>query len=151
VKQRRPKVILELGGGYSTLVIARAVSELGQDTTFWSVDLSDYWQEVVKKQLPPSLASFVRFHYGGTKIKRIVNGKEMGVSESLPVSSANLVYVDGGDRGDALMLEQNAPKDFAILVDGRGKTVESLKRELKENYQVGPGPYGVQTLFTRMR
>jgi hypothetical protein len=150
IKTRQPTVILEIGGGYSTLVIARAVSELTPHPEFWSVDLSKYWQDVVRAQLPEALRPFVRFHHGIQKTKAVVGDRELPVTESLPVNSANLVYIDGGDRGDAILLEQDAPDDYAILVDGREKTVEVLKNGLAHRYRITPGPFGVQTLFTRL-
>jgi hypothetical protein len=152
VKQRRPKVILELGGSFSTLVIARAISELDQGTEFWSVDASEHWQGVVRSQMPASLRAFVQYHHA-KPIYRQVRGETICAFETLPVSSATFVYVDGGvirktdQGGDALLLEENAPDDFAVLVDGRKRTVALLKRALRRHYSVGTGPFGVQTLF----
>ncbi len=157
VKQRKPKVILELGGGYSTLVIARAVSELDAGIIFWSVDPSEYWQEIVRTHMPARLRPFVKYHYA-EPIVREFNGDTISAFETLPVTSANFIYVDGGglreakkQGGDALVLEQEAPEDYAVLVDGRRRTVALLKRALRRQYVVSPGPFGVQTLFVAGR
>jgi len=153
IKQRRPKVVLELGGGYSTIVIARAVSELEQDTVFWSVDASEYWQGVVKTHMPSSLRTFVNYHHAKPILIQF-RGERICAFGTLPVCSPNFIYIDGGEigdskdpGGDALLLEENAPDDFALLVDGRRRTVAFLKRALRRHYSVGPGPLGVQTLF----
>jgi hypothetical protein len=62
--RRRPAVILELGGGYSTFVFAHAVRELfrqNHQIAFYSVDESDHWQRVVKNHFPRELLPFVHF------------------------------------------------------------------------------------------
>jgi hypothetical protein len=155
VKERKPRVVLELGGGYSTLVIARAVSQLNVDADFWSVDASEFWQSQVDAHMPDDLRRYVKYHQSNPIVRQF-NGETISAFESLPVASANFLYVDGGSLaeahkqgGDALLLENNAPSDYAILVDGREATVTLLRRCLKGNYKIGPGPVGVQTLFER--
>jgi len=155
--QRKPSVILELGGGYSTFVFAHAVRQLhsqGHQVTLFSVDESDYWQQVVKNHMPRELLPFVSFWRSDPKLTEL-NGETVSVFSSLPATTANLVYVDGGlvpgNRigGDAVGLERNAPNDFAVLVDGRKQTVAFLKRAFAKRYAVGRGPIALQTLFTR--
>ena len=138
--------------------LAHAVHELAQQghkITFWSVDESDYWQQVVKDHMPKHLRPFINFCRANPRLSEI-EGETVSVLDSLPISSCNFVYVDGGlvqghkkIGADALLLEQKAPSDYAIQVDGRRPTVAFLKRTLKYQYDVGPGPNGVQTLFVR--
>jgi len=155
VMQRRPAVLLELGGGYSTFALAQACHDLertGESVRLYSVDGSDYWQKVVKDRMPRRLRPFVRFYRANPKLTEI-NGVVVSIFDSLPVEQANLVYVDGGlvpgnDIGaDALKLERGAPLDYAILVDGRTATVAFLREKLKRTYHVEPGLAGSQTLF----
>ena len=64
VLQRKPAVILELGGGFSTFVFAHAVKDLrsrGYHVEFHSVDQSDYWQRVVRERMPEELLPLVHF------------------------------------------------------------------------------------------
>ena len=106
--------------------------------------------------MPASLRGFVQYHHA-KPIYRQVCGETICAFETLPVSSATFVYVDGGiiherdQGGDVLLLEENAPDDFAVLVDGRKNTVSLLKRALRGHYNVGPGPFGVQTLIVRRK
>jgi hypothetical protein len=157
VMKRKPAVILELGGGYSTFVFAHAVRTLAQQGTsikFFSVDESAYWQRIVKDHMPKELMSFVRFHRCDPVVRQIAE-ESVSTFKDLPVESCNFVYVDGGllpgakTGADALLLEQEAPVDYAIQIDHREKTVGFLKRQLKYQYDVGPGLNGVQTLFVR--
>lgn len=162
VMERKPAVVLELGGGYSTFVFAHAawsLAEQGHTTKVYSVDESDYWQQVVMSHMPKDLLPFVQFHRSDPCVTE-VEGELASVFQSLPVDSCNFVYVDGGlppgcqtrgaNRGaDALLLERNAPSDYTIQIDGRRKTAVFLQRHLKYNYDIGPGRNGVQTLFVR--
>jgi hypothetical protein len=154
--QRRPTVLLELGGGYSTFVFARAVRELsnqGCEVAFYSVDESDHWQKVVKDHMPKQLLPFIRFWRSDPKLVEM-NGEEVSIFSTLPVTAANLVYVDGGlvpgnkVGADALFLEHNAPDDYAIQVDNRKQTRAFLKRALTKQYHVdrglnGTGPFPI--------
>ena len=158
IQKRKPRVILELGGGYSTLVIAHAVRKLHEgdhQAIFYSVDESDHWQQVVKDHMPKDLLSYVRFWRGDPKLIDL-NGEVVSIYNSLPVEAANLVFVDGGlvpgnkIGADALLLERNAPDDYAILIDERRRTVAFLKRTLAHRYVIGKAPTGVHTLIARI-
>jgi hypothetical protein len=158
---RKPRVILELGGGYSTFVFAHATRELtlaGHDVALWSVDESQYWQNVVRSRLPPILLPYVRFSFSEPHMIE-VDGENVARFDDLPVESCNFLYVDGGlpdghkraAGSDAYFLERNAPDDYAILVDGRLATCDFLKRKLRNKYVIGTNHYGAQTLFARAR
>ena len=155
--RRRPAVILELGGGYSTFVFAHAVRELflqNHQIAFYSVDELDHWQRVVKNHLPRELLPFVHFWRSDPELIEM-NGELVSTFGSLPLTAANLVYVDGGlvpgnhIGADALVLEREAPIDYAVLVDNRKRTVNFLKRNLTKPYVIGRGPTGSQSLFAR--
>jgi hypothetical protein len=155
--RRRPAVILELGGGYSTFVFAHAVRELfrqNHQIAFYSVEESDHWQRVVKNHFPRELLPFVHFWRSDPELIEM-NGELVSTFGSLPVTAANLVYVDGGlvpgnkIGADAILLEHEAPENYAVLVDNRKQTVAFLKRRLANQYAIGQGLAGSQHLFTR--
>jgi hypothetical protein len=149
VTRRKPAVLLELGGGYSTFALALACRDLakaGHIVRFYSVDASEHWQGVVKKHMPLELKQFVNFHRAPMH-KFELGGETVSAYSSLPVEEANLVFVDGGGLANAVLLEKNAPSDYTILVDGRKDTVAFLRRRLHGDYAVGPGPADKQTLF----
>lgn len=148
VMKRRPKIILELGGGCSTFVLAAAAKAVG--ARLYSVDQSDHWQSLVRDAMPKHLA--VSYH-----LSDIESCKANGVSacryKSLPTDNPNMVYVDGGSApgqpvwADAWALEKNAPPDFTILVDGRQSTCQFLRDHLKRRYKITTGLRGGQVLF----
>ena len=145
-RRRKPEVIVELGGGYSTFALAKACRDLhmaGHHARLYSVDQSAHWQEIVQMHMPSHLMAYVTFH------RADVTGQVPGFA-SLPVDKANFVFVDGGGLTDSIRLEERAPKDYAILVDGRKGTVEYLKRNLRGNYAIKPW-MRTQTLFILQR
>jgi hypothetical protein len=156
VKKRKPAVLVELGGGYSTFAFAQACHDLaakqGHRVQFYSVDQSDYWQQVVKERMPPKLSPFVNFYRATPRLIEI-HGTVVSAFDSLPAKYVNLIFVDGGTVPgnrigvDALQLEKSAPADYAILVDGRKETVVFLREHLTRQYRIGPGLGGTQTLF----
>ena len=159
VLQRMPAVILELGGGCSTFAFAHAVKDLrssGCHAEFHSVDESEYWQSVVRERMPKELLPLVHF-WRATPHLVNVHDQEASAFRSLPVKATNFVYVDGGlvpgnkIGADAVLLEANAPNDYAILVDKRDETVAFLRQVLREEYRVSNGPIDAQTLFTLRR
>ncbi len=98
VMARRPAVILELGGGYSTFVIAHAVKQLadaGYVIEFHSVGDSEHWQSVVKSRMPAHLAHHIEFFHAVPVLTEI-NGQLSSMFDRLPINRCNLVYVDGG-------------------------------------------------------
>jgi hypothetical protein len=156
--ERRPRVVVEIGGGLSTFVFAHAAAELAADghgMIVHSIDQSDYWQEVVRSRMPERLKPFVSFHRA-TAVALELEGRHASRLDALPVSSCNLVYVDGGNAAhgsigtDALILEREAPPDYAILVDGRDNTVAGLEKFLTNKYRVERDRFGRrQTMFIR--
>jgi hypothetical protein len=156
VMQQQPAVVLELGGGCSTFVLAHALKALcdgdGRDRVLYSVDESDYWQAVVRDRLPEDLRRFVRFYCAQPRLAE-VEGHLVSEFDHLPVQCANFVYVDGGlvpgnDIGaDVLKFETCAPQDFTILIDGREKTVAFLASALKRSYDLIAGYADRQTIF----
>jgi hypothetical protein len=149
VSRRRPATILELGGGYSTFVLAKAALDLagrGVPIRVFSVDESEHWQAIVREHMPAELQRAVSFHR--SEVVDLGGGRGFA---SLPVESANFIYLDGGGIVSPVRLEENAPPDYAILIDGRQSTVAFLKDNLKLDYRIIALDAGSQTLFARRR
>jgi hypothetical protein len=88
--QRKPAVLLELGGGCSTFVFAHAVRELSRQgcyVTFYSVDESDYWQGLVKDRIPVELRPFIRFARCDPRLVEM-NVETVSIYDPLPVKTS---------------------------------------------------------------
>lgn len=152
--QRKPEIMLELGGGCSTFLMAQAAHDLSQEghpAALYSVDQSEYWQQTVRDAMPEHLRPFVHYHLSDVEE---ANGVAAWRYQSLPVEAANFVYVDGGSTADteaawadAYFLERDAPMDYAISVDGRKSTCAFLSENLEREYSQVSVLGTNQTLF----
>jgi hypothetical protein len=158
IRKRKPKVILELGGGYSTNFFARALrdnhKETGEKGKLYSFDGSEFWLDITAANLAkaPDLLDYVEFHVG------VEESDQMGeylVSKStnLPQEVPNFIYVDGlstiknSVNGEVLHYEQDAPEDFFVLVDGRKKSVGAMQALLKRKYSIVHNSFHYRTTF----
>lgn len=159
VRERRPKVVAEIGGGCSTIVIAHALAknlkEGGTEGRNYSFDGSKFWQEQLAARFPNHLRNHVEFVQGleearemfGTQVRICTN-----VGSDAP--PPNFLYVDGLDvfpdikvGAEAIEIEKTAPADFFVLVDGRAPTVGFLKQHLARDYEVFTHPFFRWTTF----
>lgn len=137
----KPKIIMELGGGCSTIAFSHALTRTGG--TLHAVDESAYWQSVLLDFMPDELKSTCRFHVSDI-------GEQNGISffTDLPDIRPDLLYIDGGlvkgspAGGDALDLEHEG---MHIVIDGRKGTVDYLAANLKHRYEISRA--AGQTIF----
>ena len=146
VRKIKPKLVLELGGGYSTIAIAYALSEnlksFGIDGKLYSYDQSLEYLELTKKMLPNELKKFVTFKYSKLK-KSTINDIDVSLFEDLEPLNYDLVYEDRYDlvnsapiAGDILFLYKKTNNLPSIVVDGKWKTVYFLEKELNQFYNI---------------
>jgi hypothetical protein len=158
IRERRPRIVLEFGIGFSTLVIASALRDNLQDHNLrghlFSVDAQKDWIENTQAKIPKELVEFVTIHHS-TLSTMTLEGTLCHMYDSLPDISPNFIYVDGPEglevkggmyglgfsngrsviSADPLLYESTAPLDFFILVDGRWETCRFLERHLKGKYR----------------
>jgi hypothetical protein len=163
----KPRTVLEFGVGFSTLVIAHALSRLGQGHCY-TVDCDPRWLENTRAKLAAAnLSSYVTLHHSVARA-HVIDGQLCTLYDVLPNVSPDFIYVDGpapadvvGDvhglkfllddgrnrqpiSADPLLFE--ASSRFSILVDGRQENVAFLQRHLQGRYRIRELP-GQQTLF----
>lgn len=151
VKARKPNRIMEFGAGCSTLMIAQAVHEIERETghrpEFRSYDESEYWVGKLRNYFPPHLLPYCSLEHRQTEVIE-VGGRPTITFRDLPKDfRPNFVYVDGPlGRPEApfisvaLAMEDNAPDDYFILVDGLGKTFQFMRQHLKYRYRFTENP-----------
>ena len=74
ILKRKPKIILEFGVGWSTIVIADAINKTKENSILYSVDASKEWLKRTKKLIPKKLKKFIIFHQSDVHID-IINGQ----------------------------------------------------------------------------
>jgi hypothetical protein len=158
IRKKRPKVVLELGVGFSTIIIAEALKrnedELGIIGRLWTVDAEIKWLENTKRKLKDYHLQRCTFLCSECSLVE-VDFTPVACFDNLPDISPDFIYVDGPNydsvRGvtsngltfktrdvihiEPLKYEMSAPSTFTILIDGRWRTGLFLKKYLKRDYR----------------
>jgi len=71
IQTRKPKVILEFGVGFSTIVLAAALKNNNdrykQEGHLYTIDAQQHWLDNTENKLQPELRQYVTFHYSPLK------------------------------------------------------------------------------------
>lgn len=108
VTARKCLNVLELGSGFSSLVIAHAISMNSKNANAilpsnlrrenpWqldSVDESEVWLEVTKSRIPSQLNSFVNFYHRKVVLSSF-NDRPATYYQDLPNRAYDFIYIDG--------------------------------------------------------
>lgn len=147
-----PKKCIEVGSGYSTLVIAKALSinfkkdkirpklvSLEQDRNYLEIH-----KNYLSKNLNKDEYELIEFIFTDLVIENLCNEK-VNICKSFPEDKFDFFYEDRTDdeeykiAGDALKIEQNMPENYIICVDGMFDTVNFYKNNLKRKYSYSGG------------
>jgi hypothetical protein len=144
VRRRKPKVVIEFGSGCSTLMFAKALADNGFGHLY-SIETSPHFKKCTESYIPANLRPYMTLSLSGISFGEIGGSKVMW-HDTVPDVAPNLVYLDGPDyqdfsadvdiQADGVLLEDKAPADYAILIDGRIKTFQFTKANLKRPYAV---------------
>tara|TARA_B100001175_G_scaffold183941_1_gene156224 strand:+ start:116 stop:748 length:633 start_codon:yes stop_codon:yes gene_type:complete len=144
-----PKKCVEIGGGYSTYIILRALEKNyindGIKPEFLSVEQSDKYLEIHKKYLEKNINketyNFIKFQK-----TTLTNGNFsniiVSVCKDLIISDIDFFYEDRTDHsqykiaGDAIINIYNSSKKFIIIIDGMFDTVNFYKKILRKDYYI---------------
>ena len=165
VYKKQPKVVLEFGVGFSTIVMAHALqqrqkSALEASSMIYSVDTSGEWIDNLKQKLPQDLVPFVTITQSDAEILEH-NGQLCHVFQTLPNVRPDFIYLDGPDpsavkgniRGleftmndgrtrppvsaDILYYETTLRRRSIIVVDGRLNNIWFLRNNFKRQWRSG--------------
>ena len=163
VYKKQPKIVLEFGVGFSTLVMAHALKQRHKPSSaefskIYSVDTNDEWIQNLKQKLPNELATFVTITQSDAEILER-NGQLCHAFQKLPNVSPDFIYLDGPDpravkgnvRGleftlndgrtrppisaDILFYETTLRRRSIIVVDGRLHNVWFLRNNFKRQWR----------------
>jgi hypothetical protein len=163
VNKKQPKIVLEFGVGFSTLVMAHALTQRRKPSSaevskIYAVDASVEWIQNVKQKLPDDLAKFVTITQSDAEILES-NGQLCHAFQKLPNVRPDFIYLDGPDpravkgnvRGleftmndgrtrppvsaDILFYETTLPRRSIIVVDGRLHNIWFLRNNLKRQWR----------------
>ena len=141
----KPKLILELGGGYSTLAIAYALAELEKKNNhkykFITYDQSEEYLKKTIDLVPENLKKNIEFCFSPL-IAENYNGVLMSFYRDLKILNYDFIYEDRHDHentklaGDIIKLENEVNSNFSFCVDGMRISVDYYKNNLKKKYYI---------------
>lgn len=150
ITKRKPRVILEIGSGYSTILIVAAIKELKKNnfivSKFYSLEQNSNYLDMLKKTIKSDYLNEVKFLLTDLIVEKLHN-ENVTLCSNFPDDKINFIYEDRADHtvhkiaGDALKIETNMPKDYYICVDGMSETVKFYKKFLKRKYNFKGGKF----------
>jgi predicted O-methyltransferase YrrM len=158
--------VLEFGTGYSTIVMADALSKNSSRSKLFTIDASEKWLQSVRARFPKHLLDFVSFHHSEIRVGTF-NGQLCHYYESLPDIVPDFIYLDGPDpkdvkgevnglsfqngrsamAADLLLMEPSFLPGAFILVDGRTNNAKFLAKNFRKRYIIKRNRKGDVTTF----
>tara|TARA_B100000886_G_scaffold330962_1_gene281975 strand:+ start:3781 stop:4476 length:696 start_codon:yes stop_codon:yes gene_type:complete len=145
ILKHKPKLFLELGGGYSTIAIIYALNVLEKKSNhkykLITYDQSETYLKKTIDLIPQELCKNVEFVYSPLEVKNY-NNVLMSFYKDLKVLNYDFIYEDRHDHeqtkiaGDIIKLEELLENDFSFCVDGMLASVEYYKNNLKKKYSI---------------
>ena len=144
IYKHKPKVVLELGGGYSTYAIIYALLNVHKKNhfKFYSIDQTLDYQKKLIDDFPENLKNKIIFLHREISVKKFKNTK-MSFFENIPDEKFDFIYEDRKDHpetkiaGDIIKYENdkiNEDDNFVFIIDGMSSTVNYYKNNLKFKY-----------------
>lgn len=139
VVTKKPRYILELGSGVSSVIFAlaneRVFNETNRRIKIVSMESDRFYYKNIKELFPTSLSDFVDFNLS-PNVFEMVCGITTSCYQNLPDFPYEFVFVDGPPAfdlccGDALKLILNADIEIDVITDRRIATVSSFNRLFK--------------------
>lgn len=138
----QPRTILELGSGWTTLIMARYAAEFSSRLV--TVEESKEWRETGPLSLLPDWAR-VEWHMS----PRVIENKMVRYASLPQLDSIDLLYVDGPSSdclggsehagADAVRLVESGVAVKHMLVDIRNATVDYIRDSVGDRYGFEPG------------
>lgn len=145
VRKYRPKVLVELGSGVSTAVLAKAVEDNADNGFLYSIDAVNEWAESTRASMPVELKGFYEILYSPAQEVTYHCSCGVGVRafrhQQLPDIVPDFLYLDGPPLNpdvivsvDVLDLEPKLERGFHMIIDGRQENMHFLRRNLTRRY-----------------
>lgn len=136
VRKVRPQVVLEIGSGWSTLIIAEALRQNGFGHLY-SLDEDEAWANTTRAALPAGAACTVSY----VPATEFESDGGCAVRHTLPVTNPDIVFIDHHGRCicyDPVDLYEGGARPL-VLVDKKASTTAYLARRLPCTLEVVRG------------
>ena len=147
-----PKKCIEVGGGYSTFVILKALEtnfkKDGVKASLISMEQSVEYINIHKNYLKNNLSDITYNFLDLRKTELVIDdflNTKVSKCTNLELKKLDFFYEDRTDHpkhkiaGDAIMFEHRSEASFIIVIDGMIQTSEFYKKNLKGRYNIKGG------------
>lgn len=156
IKSIKPKYILELGGGFSTIAICYALDynnkKYGIKGKLISYDQSKYYLNLTKKIMPKRFNKYVLFKFSKLKLLKFKK-QSVSIFAKIIFKNYNLIYEDRFDHkktrigADIVFLEKKMKSNCSFVIDGHRYIVKFLKDNLNKKYYIKSSKLFFRTNF----
>jgi len=162
VIKRKPSTVVEIGSGFSTWIIAKALEENYKKyqiyPIFYSLEQEEKYKTLIENFLKENLSieandftKIIKTNLSITKFKET----NVSVCENFPNIKIDFLYEDRTDieefkiAGDAIIAENKMSKNYCICVDGMKQTVNFYKKNLTRDYKIVGGFFHGYTFYPK--
>lgn len=145
IQRRKHRVILELGSGCTTLIMAQSLLDNHPISKMYTVETQPQWQKVTDDCIKRTFSdtSFIKVNHSDVEMKEGKDGftyyRHLNIPEIIP----SLIYLDSPQLvkskqsiiTDLVDLESKLPY-FDIIIDGRLKTFKWTVANLSRQYKI---------------
>lgn len=124
VREERPKTIVELGSGFSTVVMATALQQNGEGSLL-SLEPSKEWADSTARALPDAMASICTIRHSAGR-QCILGDRSTVCFADTPPASPDMIYIDAAPEGarwkgaeTIVQWESGLHPGTTIFIDGR--------------------------------
>ena len=162
VIKRKPNRVVEIGSGFSTWVIAKALEENKKkyqiNPIFYSLEQDTKYKILIenflKKNLKIKTKNFIKIIKTDLMITKFKD-TTVSICKNFPKDKIDFLYEDRTDHekfpiaGDAIILEKKMSNKYCICVDGMKPTVDFYKSNLSRKYNIEGGFFHGCTFYPK--
>ena len=157
IRTARPKAILELGSGCSTVVMGAALLHNGAGHLY-AIEAEEEWAESTQAALPDAVRSLCQVNHSRSS-ECVIAGVHSRYFTDVPTDAPDMIYIDGAPEGAVWlgaetvgMMEQSLKPGTCIFIDARINAVLFfLKNIARRNYRVEANVVAISDIRTRRR
>ena len=142
ILNRRPKYLLELGPGTSSVVIALAINRIKKDDSSYSpvfvaIEENEQWLSYHEKHFPAELRPLVQM-ICRPAVSKVIGNEKVACYAEIPVHPYEFIHIDGPDflkhgvkvSSDLVDLEPHLASSCYVIFDGRQDSARFAMKHL---------------------
>jgi len=138
ILNRRPKYILELGPGTSSVVIALAINrikkyESSYSPVFVAIEENEQWLSYHEKHFPAELRPLVQMICRPV-VSKVIGNEKVDCYAEIPVHPYEFIHIDGPSKAkvssDLVDLEPHLASSCYVIFDGRQDSARFAMKHL---------------------